>query len=192
MDIRSLIKINLRKKIIIAAVLFPLGIGSIVYFVVIPTVNDIKSIRNEIEAQRIDLEIKYKKGQSIKQLTENLKIIEPQISKLEQIFISNDEVLEFITTLEEAANEKNVSQKINLATSKSVKEESYQKTPLQIITNGGFIKQLNYLISLEALNYYINIKSLELTAGSPRSINSGGQTKESSINMLLFADTYWK
>ena len=184
-------KIDLRKKIIISMILFPLIITGILYFALIPAINDIKGIRDEIEAQRIDLEVKYKKGQSLKKLSENLKIVEPRLSDLDQIFISEDKVLGFITTMEEIANSNNITQNINLISSKSAAENGHKKTPLQITANGGFIEQLNYLIGLESLNYYININSLELTTGSRPSVLRK-QARKNNINMLIFADTYWK
>ncbi len=183
-------KIDLRKKIIAVIIIFPLTIAGIIYFIVIPSINNIMGIRNEIEAQRIDLEIKYKKGQSLKKLSENLKTVTPQIAKLDKIFINKDNVLGFITTMEKIADDNRVSQNINLLSSKSIARNGYKKIPLQITVNGDFIKQLNYLISLEALNYYININSLELTS-SGRS-TPGRQGEKNNINMLIFADTYWK
>ncbi len=185
-------KISLKKKIIIISVLFPLAIGGLILLVIVPTVKDIKNIKNEIEAQRIDLEIKYKKGQSINKLTKDLEVIEPQLLKLNRILIGKDKVLEFITELEEVASSQGVEQKINLAAPKNTAKDGYKKTPLQIITNGNFIKQLNYLINLEAMNYYININSLELKAGYSRPISHEGQTPERPISMLIFADTYWE
>ena len=184
-------KITLRKKIIISAVLLPLIMVGIMLFAVFPTINDIQKIRKAIEAQRIDLEVKYERGQSLKKLSENLKIIEPQLSELEEIFISEDEVLEFITTLEEIAGNNDITQTINLISSKSSAKNGHKKIPLRITASGDFVGQLNYLTELESLNYYINIKSLELTSVS-RSSAPKTETKSSHINMIIDADTYWR
>ncbi len=192
MDLKNLIKINLKNKIIIGSILFPVTIGCIIIFIVIPTIDDIKNIKNEIETQRIDLEVKYKRGQSLKKLTEDLKLIEPQLSKLEYIFIEEDKVLDFITNLEDIASDNNVTQKLNLSSDNAVFNNSYKKTPLQIITNGNFINQINYMAALENLNSFININNLELTFSSGPSVTSEGESINSSISMLLFADTYWK
>ncbi len=185
-------KIGLRKKIIIIIILLPSTIAGIIYFVVISSINDIKRFKDEIETQRIDLEIKYKKGQSLKKLSEDLKTVKPLISELDKIFINEDNVLGFITTLEKIAGDNRISQNINLLSSKSFAKNGYKKTPLQITTSGEFIGQLNYLIDLEALDYYININSLELTSSDSPSSVPGGQAGGKNINMLIFADTYWK
>jgi len=177
-------QISLKKKITILLALFPLVMAAIVFFVVIPSVNDIKAIKNEIEEQRIDLEIKYKKGQSLKKLSENLKTVEPQIAKLDKIFINEDTALDFITTMEKIANDNRVAQNMNLLSSKSAKKNGYKKMPLQITAKGDFVNLLNYLIDLEALDYYVNVNSLEMT--------SFEQAGKGNVKMLIFADTYWE
>lgn len=168
-------------------------IGGLIYFVVMPTISDIKKMGEEIENQRIDLEQKYIKGQSLRKLTENLKKIEPQLVVLDQIFISQNHELEFITALEELANQNNISQKINLQELPKDGNKAYQKTPLQISAKGNFINLMNYLIDLEALNYYININSINLSSAyTAPSAASDEQTVFSNINIALSADTYWK
>ena len=196
-------KFDLKNKIIATLVGFVLIISGLIYFIVVPTVKDIKTRGGAIEEQVIDLEKKYIRGNSLRQLTENLKKIEPRLSSLDQIFINKNRELEFITTLENKANETQISQKINLSPPNTAENIEFQKNSLQLFTNGEFTKQLKYLIKLESLNYYINIKSLELSS-SPR----GGQTapsiknsdretsaseqEPSNINLSITADTYWK
>ncbi len=191
--LNNLIKLNLKKKISISIVVSVLIIGGLVYFVVIPIINDIKKMGEKIENQRIDLEQKYIKGQSLKQLTENLKKIEPQLVILDQIFIKQDYELEFITKLEEIAEQNNVSQTINLNTAKINKDKSYQTLPLQLSARGNYKNIMNYLINLEALNYYINIDSIDLSSASTKlSATSEVQTTFSNINLTISANTYWK
>jgi Tfp pilus assembly protein PilO len=191
-------KFNLKNKIVASLVGLILVIFSLLYFIVIPTIRDIKTMSNEIEGQRIDLEKKYIKGQSLRQLTENLKKIESKLDMLDQIFINKNRELEFITTLENQANKNWVSQKINLSAPQEAENQNFQKTDLQLFTKGSFLGQLQYLLDLEYLSYYINVKLLELSAAG-----AGEQTKTDSqeispspgetnnINMYINADTYW-
>ncbi|MBI2459044.1 MAG: hypothetical protein HYV53_00645 [Parcubacteria group bacterium] len=180
-------KFSLKNKITASLIGFLLIILSLIYFIVMPTIKEIKAMGKTIEAQREDLEKKYLKGQSLKQLTENLNKIEPKLKLLDQIFINKNRELEFITSLENQANKNQVSQKINLS-APSEDNKDLQKTGLQLFTRGDFIKQLGYLTGLERLSYYINVKILEL------SLAAGGeqtQSPEASLNMYLDADTYW-
>ena len=182
----TLNKFNLKNKIITSLIGFLLIIFGLIYFIVIPTVKDIKAMGKSIEEQRVDLEKKYIKGNSLRRLTENLKEIEPKLSLLDQIFINKNRELEFITTIENEANKSQVSQKINLSSPKGTENQEFQKNNLQLFTKGGFNRQLRYLMNLESLSYYINIKSLELTPAA------GEKIETRSLNMFINADTYWK
>ncbi len=178
----NLLKFNLRKKIFLSLMVFLIIILILLVFIVIPTIRDIKNMSQEIEEQRLDLEKKYIKGQSLKQLAENLKKIEPELVNLDQIFINQNRELEFITTLEEIAARNNINQKINLGAINPAGSESFKKTTIQLFTSGSFNDQINYLLNLEALNYYVNINSLELSPGG----QLGG------INMMIGAETFWQ
>jgi Tfp pilus assembly protein PilO len=192
------LKINLKNKITISLAGFFIVILSLIYFIVIPTVREIKTMGDSIEAQREDLEKKYIKGQSLKKLNENLNKIEPKLELLDQIFINKDRELEFITSLENEANNNQINQKINLSALEKTENQNFKKTNLQLFTKGNFIKQLQYLADLEKLNYYINIKILELSptaSGEPAKTKSQDSLPSSietnSLNMYIEADTYW-
>lgn len=183
MKIQNFKKINTKNKISIAGFIIAAVITCVIIFVITPGINGIKKIGEDIMQQRIDVENKYKKGQKLNKLTENLKIIEPQIEKMDRMFIDQNDALKFITSLEEMAEKSNVKQKINLMTAQKVPFHSYQKMPLQLSIGGNFIDEINYILNLENSDYLINIKLLEITAGKAE----GG-----SADMLIFADTYWK
>lgn len=196
-------KFSLKNKIIVMIAGFILIIFSLIYFIVIPTIKDIQTMGQKIEEQMVDLEKKYIRGNSLRQLTENLKKIEPKLSSLDQIFINKNRELEFITTIENEANNSQISQKINLSSPKIIENQEFQKNDLQLSVNGEFNEQLKYLINLESLNYYINIKLLELSS-SPRSGQTAPSIKRNdqetsvsekepnNINLSITADTYWK
>lgn len=193
MNFNNYLKLNLKNKIIISILIFIIALAALIWFIVLPTVGDIKKMGDDIEAQRVDLEKKYIKGQSLKKLSENLKIIEPQLNKLDQIFINSNRELEFITKLEEIANANAVTQKINLgAASKDTGGSDYQIMPLQLFTQGTFGGQINYLKKLESLNYYINIKSIELSAATAQIIENNENASKSTISIVMSADTFWK
>jgi len=198
MDASKYLKFNLKNKITASLVGFLIIILSLIYFIVIPTIKEIKAMGQAIEAQREDLEKKYIKGQSLRQLTENLSKIELKLELLDQIFINKNRELEFITSLENEANKNQVSQKINLSAPQKAENQNFQKTSLQLFTKGGFVKQLQYLLNLEHLSYYINVKLLELSpAADGEQAKTDNQkfppssSETNSLNMYIDADTYW-
>lgn len=191
------LKFNLRNKITASLTVWLAIILFLIYFIVVPTIKEIKTMGRLIEAQREDLEKKYIKGQSLKQLAENLNKIEPNLKLLDQIFINKNRELEFITSLENEADKNQVGQKINLSAPQKEANSDWQKSDLALHTKGGFIKQLEYLLALERLNYYLNVKLLELSpAGGEQVKGENQETKPAdneppSLNMYLNADTYW-
>jgi Tfp pilus assembly protein PilO len=191
-------KTSLKNKISASLAFFVIAFFCLIYFIVIPTMRDIKVMGQDIENQRIDLETKYIKGYTLKQLTENLKEIQPKLSQLDQVFINKNRELEFITTLENRADQASVNQKINLSSPQTAANQKFQKNSLQLSTQGEFNQQLKYLMDLEALSYYINVNLIELTptngsetAGVISQTNSASN-QASRINMLINADTYWE
>lgn len=199
MTLDKLQKLNLKNKIIASLAVFVLIFFLLIYFIIIPAARDIKTMGREIEEQRIDLEKKYIKGNNLRQLAEDLKKIQPQLSLLDQIFINKDRELEFITAAENEANNSQVSQKINLSLPQTAENQKFKKGSLQFYTTGGFNEQLRYLLNLESLSYYINVKLLELApagGGETAKINSPAdpttQDQGRNINMFIDADTYWE
>lgn len=186
MNINDFIKLNLKNKIAINITVIIVFMSIIGYFIILPTLSDIRKMESEIEAQRVDLEKKYVKGQSLKKLSENLKKIEPNLVIFDQVFINQSRALEFITTLEEIANRHGVTQKLNLMTEKSAGNNGYVKTPLNFNIEGDFTNVMRYLADIENLNYYININSIEIS----RIQNDNGSPRKVSVQIL--ANTYWK
>jgi len=191
MEFKKLIKLDLRKRITLSVVGFFIFIFAVVYFVIFPSIRDIKNIKNEIESQRLELERRYVKGQSLRKMKEKLERAQEKIHVLDQVFIGQDAGLEFITALEGAAGKNGVNQKINLLSQTPVDNGFYKIVPLQLSSQGEISRQMSYLVSLETLNYYVNIKSLELSSGS-RFAPTGEAESAANVNLFVVADTYWR
>src|SRR3989338_6747921 len=171
MALNQLPKFDLKNKITFSLLGFALVLFILIYFIIVPTTRGIQTMGRDIEEQRIDLEKKYLKGNSLRRLTENLKKIEPKLNLLDQIFINKNRELEFITATENESNKSQVDQKINLNLPKTSENQIFQKGGLELSTVGAFNQQLNYLVNLESLGYYINAKLLELTPSSAQEKN---------------------
>lgn len=192
MKLENIIKFDLKKKIITSIIMFLVLILSIVFFVVIPAVRDIKSIKMDIEAQKIDLEKKYLKGQSLRRLSEKIKEIEKKIKVLDQVFVAENDSLGFITALEDVADRNFVEQKIDLLSLEDASEDVFREIPVKLFSTGNINNQLNYLVDLETLHYYINIKSLELRSSSGGDYSENGGLFSGNTSLFVSADTFWQ
>lgn len=190
MKINIDLKINLTKKIVINTLFIAVIIISLLYFLIFPSVRDIQEMKQSIEAQKIDLEIKYQKGQNLKHLSEKIKVIEPKINNLEEIFVKEDDSLAFVKTLENLAEKHNITQSIKLLDPVESQNSYYKIIPIQLSTQGKYENQMDYLLDLERLDYYINIDILKITKKTS-TINEEGE-KEVAVSMFMSADTFWR
>lgn len=178
------------KKIALSAVISILLIGVIIYFFIIPAAENIKILKGEAEAKRLELEKNYLKGKSLKAITEDLRKVEPQLEKLKKIFVKKDQELEFINEMEKTAQDSGLEQKINLSSEEENLGIGYKKIPIQLLTSGDFSSQIKYLSALESLDYYINLKTLEISSAGTIIKEDG--SKEDQTQMQIIANTYWQ
>jgi Tfp pilus assembly protein PilO len=190
MEYKNKIKLDLRSKIIISFLGFFLIILSIIFFVVVPSVRDIVNIKNNIEEQRLELERKYVKGQSLRNLSKKIETVEKRMDEVNNIFVDIDKGLEFITALENLAESKKIIQKINITLDNESGGDEFEKIPIQLYTQGIFKNQMEYLLGIELMDYYININSIEISPYS--SLLGGAENYGGHINLLLSADTFWR
>jgi ABC-type antimicrobial peptide transport system permease subunit len=183
-------KIKLKTRIIISFFGFFLIVLSIIFFIVIPSVKDIVSIKNNIEEQRNELERRYIKGQGLRDLSEKIESVEERIDDINNIFVDKSKGLEFITALENLADSKNVNQKIDISLDNGEIVNEFEKIPIRLYTQGTFNNQMDYLLGLELMDYYININLIEINPYAP--VEKSGEENENYISLLLLADTFWQ
>ena len=161
----------IKQKIIIAVIIVLILSGIISYFIVLPTINDIKKISNDVYLERLDLEKKYLKGQLLKKTMEDFEKIQPEKEKLISIFIKEGEELKFITALEKLSSEYELEQELKLGSKQDLGSSIYYALPLEIIIKGKLIDTLKYLRDLERLNYYYNINAVTTSSTKDNSLN---------------------
>lgn len=157
---------NIKRKITISIIIVLAITSLIIYFVILPTAEDIKKISNDVYLERVDLEKKYLRGQLLKKTIKDFEEIKPEQDKLASIFIMEGEELKFITALEKISAANNLEQNLQLQTnqSKISKDELYYTLPLKVTVQGSFDKILKYLQDLEKINYYFNVSSINISA----------------------------
>ena len=161
-----------KQKIIVAVVIVLILSGIISYFVVIPTINDIKKISNDVYLERLDLEKKYLKGQLLKKTMADFEKIQPEKNKLLGVFINEGKELDFITALEKISNQHNLEQTLKLGSKQDQGSSLYYILPLEITIKGKFSNTLKYLRDLERLNYYYNINAITTSVAQKNSLDS--------------------
>ena len=180
-----------RQKIIFSTSLTLVLTGALLAFVTLPSIREIKSLNEQIYAQRSELEKLYQKGQLLKQTLKEYEEIKPTTAALERIYIKRGEELSFITTLEAIANTNQLNQEIKLGTQDPKKLTN--QLPIQLEINGSLPKFIHYLASLEALDYYLNIDTLRLNSASRNRARPNDQGNAgTNLTALLLAAAYFR
>jgi len=151
------------KKIIILAFFSMLGIGSIIYFIAIPSVSEIQLISQQISDERRDLEIKYQRGQLLKEIKKNINAIMENSELIEGVFLTSGQELEFITELENLGKKYGIEPEFLLREGEISDSEGIKTIPLSLTVKGNYNDILEYLRALEVKNEYIIIKNLRIT-----------------------------
>jgi Tfp pilus assembly protein PilO len=188
-----------KNKLVYLSAIFVSIVVGVVFIAVLPTINEIKNLRKNIISKKIELEETLIKERNMSKLNEKVKIIEPKLEELNNIFINENKELEFITTLEGVAINNNVKQTINLMTESAIAENGYKKIPLNLSVTGNFINVVKYLTEIESLNYYIDIKNFNISSenkkidGSLLSISSEVlNLNNSEVQLNISGFSFWK
>lgn len=134
--------------------------GVIIFFIILPTAKEIKKMKNLIYNERVDLEKKYMRGQLLNKVIKNFESVKAEKDRLNSVFVNEGQELEFVTTIEKNASENNLTQEIQMKSSKD--NGSYVSSALGINTSGTFLNTLKYINELGRMNYNFNINSISI------------------------------
>ena len=177
---------NKNKIVIVSAITLCLCIA-ISIFVIIPTLNDIKTMYENIEKQKAELEKKFQRGQFMKKIVSNYKEIEPSRPRLESIFVATGEELKFITDLEKVAQKHNIAEpdfsKIPTKDDPNSKNDVLKKLPLEINLYQDYTEILGFINDLDLLNYYFNASSIMIESSKSKGLG---------VNIKIIGEAYFK
>lgn len=159
------IQLQSKHKILLSIVAALIMTVLIILFIIIPTVQDIQTINRNIISEKENLELKFKKGQYMKKVMEDLKNIEPNVTALRSVYLRKGEELDFITTLEKISEKFNLESDINIIQDQARESsDGLQELGIEIQLDGSYEHTLRYLTELEQLDYYTTIHSLEISS----------------------------
>lgn len=129
-------------------------------FFIVPSIQQILKMNNEISQQRLDLEKKSSLGLSIKQIKADLKDIEQNINQLDSFFIKPGKELDFISAIETLGMQNNIKLNISPQFPGQDINVRIKMIPLRISANGPYAQIQNFVRNLESMPYYYNIDSI--------------------------------
>jgi Tfp pilus assembly protein PilO len=187
MNLNNIKKTNYQQKISFLIIFFSIFTIIIYYFLINKEINKIQQNKISIIQKKNDIESQINKEKNKSILISKIKDIEPEIKKLDAIFINKNKELEFITTIEGIAQKNNVTQEIVLNNNQKKEETDYIKIPIILNVHGNFSNIMNYLETLEKNKYGINIKLISIFNN-----DEDLTIAKKNISMNISANTYWK
>ena len=131
-----------------------------IIFIIIPYYNKIALIKEETYDERVQLEI-YKQQRNNAELTRaDYNKIKNDTENISKIFINKANILDFVSDLESIASQYQLQQTIKINT--DLKSDDNTPTNFTISTVGNWEGVWQYLLDLEAANYYVNISQITL------------------------------
>jgi len=162
-----------QNKLFINFAIIGLALALMIIFFIIPSIQQIMKMNEEISQQRIDLEKKSSLGLNIKQIKIDLKEIEQNIDQLDSFFIVSGKELDFISSIETMGNQYNIKPNINPQFPGQDLNARIKIVPLQISANGPYDQIQKFILGLESLPYYYNIDS----------VSQGGTKEDTRIQL---------
>lgn len=169
-------KLSTTKKIIILTSSLGLIIAALSVLIIYPYYTQIKTQNIEIHDKRIQLAIFQEQRKNIDKTRSDLRKIEEDTKNISLIYISQEDILDFIDTLEIVSTSNNLNQNIELNNIENFLNDQYLEINIEL--NGQWDDIINYLNALEKLDQYIILDNLTFSK------------QEESINLTFTSIIY--
>jgi len=153
--------INSKRKIYFSGFIFTILILVFIICLILPLFLTIKKDSIEFVSQKEKLSGLEKKRGSLKNIEEDYFNIKPSLEKINSIFISSREPIDFISFLEKTAEELNLSIQIS-PTGEELKKETWPSLSFQMKISGAFPDFIKFLNKLESSLYLIEVENLNI------------------------------
>lgn len=173
---------TVEKKLIFTILLCLIFVLILVFIIVKPSFVEIQDLSSQVQKEQQALEELYQKGKTVSQIKNELRSIEEKEEILNKIFFSKNEELNFIKTLEQISSQNSIKQEIAIKGQQNFQND-YLAININLNLEGSFKNLIKYFQSLESMNTYFNVISLNV---APLASNS------EMLMVNLTAKTYWQ
>lgn len=157
--------------------------------VMLPLTYKVREVHENIGAEHAKIEGRYLRRGQLKDTLRILQEVRSGIVDLTSIAVHDGKELDFVRALEEAADDKNIEQEIQLKTVSQIELSDWErKVPVVLLIKGRYVDVLNYIRDIETFPYYITIDSFSfrtLRKGTAKSFT------EETIQATLNGSVYW-
>jgi len=171
--------------IILLAVYFLL-----IFFVIRPVLNEIKENSNEIVALKGNIANLEEKAENLKKFKNLYQEYEPDLDKIDNLFISSEVPVEFIAFFESLTMKYELENKISLVSFKESEDKKETRPSLifRINSKGSFLNFSRFLEKMEASPYLLEVQDFSISKTSRENEISGGTGESLEGEELLIEE----
>jgi len=174
----------LKNRFIISAASFVLIFAALLILVIIPSFKEIRLINAQVYEERVRLEKLYTQGQLKREAQKNYNLVKEKIDAIDGIMLSEGQELEYITIVENTAEDIGLSMGLSIGENKRFPEQRFSELAFTFTLTGEWENIVKWVDKIESLPYYTNIKSSSI------SIHEDEGTKRTAT-AAIEATTYW-
>ena len=149
-----------KNKINLSLVVFGVLIVSLIVFVIYPLFKEIKNNSEDLISKKQKLLSLEAKIENLGEFQSLWSEIEPNLKKIDQLFIDPGVPVEFISFLETAARDCDFPIVISPALPSKIEKDPWPSLSFQISSITSFSKFLRFLVKIETSPYLIEIQNL--------------------------------
>jgi hypothetical protein len=144
----------------------------------IPSIIGIRQLNREIGNDYLEIERKYSLRLHTRSSLATMDDLKPQLEALTRMAIIEGRELEFISALEQAAADSDVTQNLSLDTANQREISPWEReVPVGLTVVGDYAKVINYIERLQALPYYLLFNSIDMAESVERNEESTGRVR---------------
>jgi len=182
---------NPRKKIYLSLITFGIIFILLIFFIIYPLFSKIKGLSGDFTKERGKLILFEKEIENLKEMESLYKKYQPNLEKIDKLFINPEFPIEFIAFLEKNAKESQLVIEISPASKKEIKTDPWPSLFFQISLFGSFPNFLRFFERLENSSYLVEISNLNLKKLTEEEIQSKTLAR-GDINASFLIKAYTK
>ena len=149
-----------KKKIIIFSVIFGIATIAIVGFIIRPLFKGIERSSEELITAKKELILSQEEAGKFEQFKEIYRGLEPDLEKINQLFVDSEIPIDLIKSWEEEARDSELSIKISPIFLETAETDPWNSIGFQLRLIGPFPNFLKFLEKTETSPYLIEIQNL--------------------------------
>lgn len=179
--------LSIEKRTTVFIITLTLFSAVVLLFVIWPTINHIKELRQQTSDLRLVLEKKYERSYRLHASLSSIRELSTETKMYSSYILKRNDELRLITLLEELASREHVTQ---IVQNSNLDASDNQFLEFSLSITGSYTQTLKYLASLEkSFPYFVILKQVQLTQSADRSHPLDPSNKVTlSTNVRFYAE----